>query len=481
MNIDKLSHSAKTLEEANLIISELVALVRAQQEEIEILKGDIEKLQNEGGPHSRNSSKAPSSDTTEQRRKRYCKPRSSRQKGAQPGHKKYERTLLPEDQVDEVKHYYPKGQCACGGRVEIDIEPRYRHQVFDLPKVRYSVTEHQIFSGCCNVCGKQQTAHWPSWVPSGQMEAGLISTIVQLSGQFHLSIRQIQAFLAEQWQLHFSIGAISEAQGKSLPWLSPLYQQIGEEVRKAPVAHADETRHFRGTECRWLWTLVTESLCYFMVHYSRGKAAANALIGDFKGYLVTDHYAAYNDVPAERRQLCWAHLIRHFVQYSERKGKAGEIGKRLLLISHAIIRTHKQAAEKQVIYQRRMQRLRKSFQQTLLQGSQLKIAKKTANQCRHLLKDEAMCWTFLKHPDIPLTNNTAERAIRPYVIWRKLSFASQSSQGDQFRPLILSIIGTAQRLGLRASNLLRRACEEGLHEGRVSLTLPLSNAPPSPT
>ncbi len=42
----------------------------------------------------------------------------------------------------------------------------------------------------------------------------------------------------------------------------------------------------------------------------------------------------------------------------------------------------------------------------------------------------------------------AERAIRPYVIWRKLIFASQSYQGDQFRPLILSIIGTAQRLDI---------------------------------
>lgn len=94
------------------------------------------------------------------------------------------------------------------------------------------------------------------------MEAGLISTIAQLSGQFHLSIRQVQAFLAEQWQLDFSRGAISQAHGKILPWLSPLYQQIGIKIRKAPIAHADETRHFRGTECRWLGTLATESLCY---------------------------------------------------------------------------------------------------------------------------------------------------------------------------------------------------------------------------
>lgn len=147
--------------------------------------------------------------------------------------------------------------------------------------------------------------------------------------------------------------------------------------------------------------------------------------------------------------------MRHVVQYSERKGKASDSGQRLLLISPVIVRTHHQwvhSLEKQVIYQRRMQRLRKSVQRTLLKGSPLKIAKKTANQCRHLLKDETLCWTFLRQADIPLTNNLAERAIRPYVIWRTLSFASQSSQGDQFRPVILSIIGTAQRLGLQVSN-----------------------------
>lgn len=481
MNLDKLSTTATSLEEANLIITELVSLVKAQQEEIESLKADIAELQDQLGRSSRNSSKAPSSDTPEQRKKRKCKPRSSRSQGAQPGHEKHERALLPEDQVDHFKTYVPNSRCHCGGDIRLNTQPDYRHQVFDLPEVRYTVTEHQVYSGCCQTCGKKQTAHWPDSVPSGQMGAGLISTITLLSGQFHLSIRQIKSFLAEQWQLDFSIGAISQAQGKANPWLGHLYRQIGEKARCAAIAHADETRHFRGTEQRWLWALVTNSLCYFMIHYSRGKIAANALLDSFDGYLVTDHYCGYNDVPAERRQLCWAHLIRHFIQISERRGLAGDIGQRLLLISYVIFRTHHRFAhdaEKQGIYQRRMKRLRQSFQATLTKGSNLKLAIRTANQCRHLLKDESMCWTFIKDVNIPLTNNTAERAIRPYVIWRKLSFASQSYQGDQFRPMILTIIGTAQRLGLSTSKILRQVCTEGLHKRAVSMRLPLDNALP---
>ena len=59
-----------------------------------------------------------------------------------------------------------------------------------------------------------------------------------------------------------------------------------------------------------------------MTHYSRGMGAAGILLGDFNGYLVTDHYAGYNRVDAKRRQLCWAHLTRHFIAMSERGGQA---------------------------------------------------------------------------------------------------------------------------------------------------------------
>jgi len=258
--------------------------------------------------------------------------------------------------------------------------------VFDLPEVRYQVTEHQLYAGQCANCQRQLTTTLPDWVPSGQMDAGLVSTIAQLSGQFHLSIRQIQAYLSECWHLDFSIGAISQAQGKANAWLGVPYRQIAKKVRQSLIAHADETRHYRGTEQRWLWTLATQSLCFFMVHYSRGKVAANELLGEFTGYLVTDHYSGYNDVPVERRQLCWAHLIRHFTKISERNGLAGEIGKRLLLISCVVVRTrHRQLDTPDPLecYQRRLRRLRKSFSTTLLQGTELKLADRTRNQCRH--------------------------------------------------------------------------------------------------
>jgi len=476
MELSEIADSVTSLDGAKQLIRELVAINQDLQAEVATLKTAVASLQSRNRSSSRNSSKAPSTDSPEQRAQRKKQAKSPRNKGAQPGHKKHERSILLEDQVDTIHRYFPHSHCQCGGAITTSTQPTYRHQVFDLPEVRYQVTEHQLYTGQCVNCQRQLTATLPDWVPSGQMDGGLVSTILQLSGQFHLSIRQIQAYLSEYWRLDFSTGAISQAQGKANPWLGVPYRQIAEKIRQSPIAHADETRHYRGTEQRWLWTLATQSLCFFMVHYSRGKAAANELLGDFTGYLVTDHYSGYNGVPAQRRQLCWAHLIRHFIKISERNGLAGDTGKRLLLISYAVIRTrHRQRdnPDRFERYHRRLLRLRKSFNATLVRGTELKLADRTRNQCLHLLKDEAMCWTFLKDRHIPLTNNLAERAIRPYVIWRKLSFASQSFQGDQFRPMILSIVGTTRCLGIRTSDFLRSICNEGLRGDPISTQLPL--------
>ncbi len=436
----------------------------------------IELLEEQRATDSGSSSKPPSSDTPEQRAKRRKKRRSGKAQGAQPGHPKHERALVAETEVNRFERFFPEGGCACGQPLTIDPEPALRHQVFDLPEVRYQVTEYQLYSGCCRACGQRTTARLPEWVPRGQMGPGLISWIGVLAGQFHLSVRKIQSFFREQWQLHVSVGAISQAQGKMNDWLGPVYRQIGEHVRSADIAHADETTHYRHTERRWLWCLTTPLAVYLLTHYSRGKAAAMALLGGFGGVLVTDHYAGYNDYVRCLRQLCWAHLIRRFERIARRAGAGGDIGQRLLRLAHTVIRTrHRWQHGHLTLYQyrRRMQRLRQAMRAVLEQGQALRGAKRTATQCEYLLKDYDLYWTFLQDPRIPLTNNAAERALRPYVIWRKLSFASQSHRGDQFRPMILSVIETARRLQISTSALLREICTQGLRGEPISTKLPL--------
>ena len=466
------------IETAHQLIHELLSVIQS-------LEARLDQLEEQQGTSSRNSSKPPSGDTPAQRAKRPRKKGSGRQKGAQPGHTKHERVQLDESDIPESNRHrhYPDIQCDCGGLRQLSTMPVRRHQVFDLPEVSYEVEEHQLFEGHCPCCQRRAVGALPPGVPTGQMGAGLISWITLMNGAYNQSLRSIQRLLQAQWQLGFSLGAISQATRPVSHWLAPLYQQVFQTVCKEPVVHADETSHYRQRSRFWLWVMCSPRVAFFMTHHSRGKGAANALLASFTGILVSDQHGGYNDHPMEQRQLCWAHVIRKFRNIASRAGRAGVVGRELLRLSQLMVHFHHRwlaGHYSHVCYQRRMAQIRDAIHHRLQRGLALRRVLQpdkpslTSNQCRRLLHDEPMLWTFLRAPTlIPLTNNTAEQALRPYVIWRKTSFASQSVRGDQFRPIILTVVETCKRLGIDSYALLRKVCAQGLSGQPVTARLPI--------
>jgi hypothetical protein len=397
--------------------------------------------------------------------------------------------MVDESALDGLKHYYPEGECACGGAIALETEPHLRHQVFDLPVVKYTVTEHRVHAGCCRRCGKRHQGGLPDDVPVGQMGPGLIASIGLLNGGHQLSTRALQALLVEQWGLRFSLGAISESQDKLAEWLKAPHAHIGDVAKAAPVAHADETTHYRyspeqGLERQWLWTLTAGPAVYFGTHYSRGKRAAGSLLEGFDGVLVSDRLGSYSCHPQERRQVCLAHVIRNLTAMSQRKGESGRLGERLVRLLRLVFRVEhgwREGRYGDSRYQYRLDQLQQAFHQGIEQGAGWTSCKKTMNQCRQLLRDEPMLWTFRRYPDVPLTNNAAERAVRPYVIWRKTSFFSQSARGDRFRERILSVTESCKRLGVMAYAFLRTVCEQGIRNQPVTARLPFPSVMPALT
>jgi transposase len=432
------------------------------------------------GLHSGNASIPPSQDRLSGRAKdlRGRRKPSPRQRGAQPGHVQHARDRVPEAEVDQIERYFPDAHCACGGEIRIDEEPQHRHQVFDLPEITFTVTEHQRFGGHCQACGCSVTAKLPQEIPSGQMGPGLIAWIALMSGHFRLSTRSIQNLLSLQWGLTFSTGAISESQEPVADWLEPLYQQVGEKIRQAPAAHADETTHFRAQQRHWLWVLCTPQLAFFMIHASRGMKAAHQLLDPFAGILISDRHGAYGTHPMNQRQLCWAHVIRNLERISGRKGDPGELGLWLVRLARLVIRLEhawRRSAYRSPHYRRRLEQARENFRIALEQGYQQHRGQRTGNACKALLDDEPMLWRFLQSPGLDLTNNTAERALRPYVIWRKTSFFSQSERGDRFRSRVMTVTESCRRLELSAYSLLRQVCEQGIRKQSITLRLPIDD------
>jgi hypothetical protein len=440
---------------------------------------DLRAINERLGANSTNSSTPPSQDrlsgTAEKEHRR--KP-SDKKRGAQPGHARNTRKVVPESEVDQIERHFPDTRCPCGGEIVIDADPKERHQIFDLPKITYTVIEHQRFGGTCPCCNQSVVAKLPMTTPSGQMGPGLIAWIALLSGHFRMSTRSIQTFLEMQWGLQFSIGAISESQEPVAQWLEPLYDHIGDTVRKAPIAHADETTHFRGKDRLWLWVLCTPQLAFYMVHASRGMKAAEKLLGLFAGILVSDRHGAYGTHPSDQRQLCWAHIIRNIERIAGYKGDAGNLGRWLVHFTRIIIQLEhrwRKSGYQSEHYRRRLLAARENLKASLQQGAARHDGQKTGRICNELLKVEPMLWRFMASPGLDLTNNTAERALRPYVIWRKTSFFSQSERGDLFRARVMTVAETCRRLDLCAYALLREVCEQGIRGEAVTIRLPIDH------
>ena len=142
------------IEDLRTLVGHLVEHAEKLQARNEELTAQVEQLLDQAGKSSKNSSKSPSTDSDAQRAGRKKKRSSERRQGAQEGHPKHERALVPEADVDEVRRYFPAGRCECGGSVCVDAEPT-RHQVADIPPTPATVTEHQLFGGRCEGCARR--------------------------------------------------------------------------------------------------------------------------------------------------------------------------------------------------------------------------------------------------------------------------------------------------------------------------------------
>jgi len=161
---------------------------------------------------------------------------------------------------------------------------------------------------------------------------------------------------------------------------------------------------------------VTPLVTIFRVLKTRGAGGVQEVLGaEVWGTIGTDRYAGYHWIAPCQRQLCWAHLKREFVAWSEHAGETSRIGLALLVVEKQLFELWYRVrdgtlawADFQVAMLPLMARVR-----TLLQEGVAGADTKAQGTCRNLLKREAALWTFVRVDGVEPTNNAAERALRP--------------------------------------------------------------------
>jgi transposase len=269
----------------------------------------------------------------------------------------------------------------------------------------------------------------------------LISLIVFLAKYSHMSRSKIKEFLFTWLGLSLSKGTINKCIHEAGRSVAPLKQQIVDELLASKLIHIDETPWKEKGNNYWLWIFTSASTCFFTIGSRSKENVREVLPQNFSGFVMSDGYNAYRDFT--NRVRCWAHLIRKARGLKECFNKeAASFGCFVLNSMNYLIdevydaRKHKNKnlLEKHRVFLRK-------FKEECEKHTNC-IHDKASALAREFLNDWDAIFHVLSSTDLPLTNNEAERALRPWVILRRLSYGTRTPQGSQVFSLLISVIGT---------------------------------------
>lgn len=449
---------ARTPESVKRLVQSLLGRIEQLEQQYEELKAENALLREQVKQTSQNSSKPPSQDVSKGSKPKQKKA-DGKPRGAQFGHAGHAHKLYPVEACETVEDYYPDHCIKCSARLKgSDWEP-YRVQNIEIPPVVPVVREHRFHALTCEQCGTRTRAWDEAIITGSRYGERVVAHVGVLSGQYRQSHRMVQELLLELFGIELSVGSINQLRQESSRSVAKAVEATQGYVRVQAQVNMDETSFAQGNNDGknpkrskgWLWVMVTPLVSYFAVCLSRSGSVCQQLLGDtFAGIVGSDRFSAYTGLRLENRQLCWAHLKRDFTKIAERSGIAGELGKafleqqRLLFDQWYRVRdgTLTRAEFIQVV-----QPIREAFHQLLIEGAGYVSAPKektplakTVRTCQQLLKVESALWTFVTTDGVEPTNNAAERALRPAVLWRKNSFGSQSAEGSLFVSRMLTVV-----------------------------------------
>jgi transposase len=430
-----------------LVTEELIARQTPEaQAIIRLLLAKLGELEARLNKTPRNSSLPPSSEHPHA--KPVSEPPKSRNKpGGQPGHAKHERALIPVEQCTQVVRVIPETCRRCGqSLVGSDPDP-LRHQVWEIPEIQPLVTEYQLHRLMCPRCSKSTCGELPAGVSQSQAGPRLVALIALLMGCFKQSKRRVALFLEQVLNQPCSPGWIVKLQNQATAALTPAYDELAEHLPAEPVLGIDESPTKEARVKSWLWTFVASTYTVFALRTTRAATVLQELLTDaFDGVVNCDRAKMYWRIG--RPQWCWAHLKRDFqalIDHPDHQVK--RLGRDLMRPTRALFRHWSRCRDGTITrrgFERLMQPIRQEIDSLLLRGA-FSGNPKLVGMCTPLYDHRDWLWTFLEVEGVEPTNNASERALRPAVIWRKLSFGTNSTTGSRFVETILTVVETCHR------------------------------------
>ena len=308
----------------------------------------------------------------------------------------------------------------------------------------------------CPECGESTRAAVPEEA-TGHFGPQLTALIAYLTVVCRMPRRVVEALLAQVLGIEISLGSTQKCWEEASQAVAAPCQELEQQLKDEPVLNVDETGWRTNGDKRYLWAFVAARYVVYTVAATRGSEVLIRLLGAvFRGILCSDRFSAYLKYHSGKAQFCWDHLKRTLLGIVEfTKNSAVEQFCRDALAEHA-----------------RLFRLWHKFRGGRIDRSQLLLRsipiqkrifalaerhlespnREVRNLATALFEHNERLFTFLEHEGVEPTNNSAERALRPGVQWRKICFGNRSANGEIATARLLTVAETCdqQRLNILA-------------------------------
>jgi len=341
---------------------------------------------------------------------------SGKPPGAQKGHAG---TTREQKEPDEVRDAPPLTECPKCHRALGDPISSVPFIFEDIPaqrKARVIQVNQGVYE--CPCCGEILISADPQCPKSGGFGFNLIAEAVMMRFEQRLPLRKIQQVLSSQFQLDIAPASIWMLIKRAAAAGEAEYDKIFKEMHKQHVVNADETSRNVNGKLRWQWVFISAASILYLAGRGRGRKVIEEVLGiDFAGILGCDGWKPYTYIKLLQR--CWAHLLRESKTLSQRVNGA------VALQIHTALKGMFEIAEntrKAALSAQERQRIHDELNQTLLSVIQLAKEHKETLKFGEKIENGLGHWfTAVVYPEIELTNNVAERALREPVIQRKIS------------------------------------------------------------
>ncbi len=369
-------------------------------------------------------------------------------------------TKMKYDEVDEVVECSPEEcTCGCSLRSVAGVIGETR-QVADIPPGFFNVTEYQRLDKQCPKCNKTMKGIFPQYVTANvQYGPNIQALSVGLYTEFKIPYAKVSELIEQLYGLKMNTSTLCTINKKCSKLLGKTEEYIKAYLFSQNILHADETGIIVNTENFWMHVLSNANATFLKVHDKRGSDSFENELYGFTGHLIHDFYASYFKLENAKHNTCGCHIDREFEALIE-DGSQWAIKMKALLLELFHNEYEYNNSKKTSIYAKFTRIINEGLREepdpvrTGTRGREKRT--KGLNLLLRLKKHRDEVLEFAFNPEIPFTNNQAERDLRHCKVKLKVSGCFRSLEGAQAYARIIAFISTLRKNSINIFEELSR-------------------------